>query len=224
MAFVNPNKPVGLSPTKYLNGSKWIGQASMYAIAAADTGGYWQGDLVKLAAGGDPATGLKYVTLGTAGAAAVGVVVAVGPGTNSVGSSGQGGGAGGPLINPNNLSTTNRPAAAQSGVWYALIVDDPNVIFEIQEGGSGTNLTAATGTGNADIVYAAPAAGVVYSGTMLNNGAIDTTATRNLKIVSFAQRIDNHFVTSPTTGGGFQKWLCLINNHQYKGGTGTLGV
>lgn len=224
MAFINVSKPVGLSPTKYLNGAKWTGQANMYFIPAADTNGYSPGDLVTLGAAGDPNTGLAGITLATAGNAAVGVVVAVGIGTNPVGFSGQGGGAGGPLINPNNLAVTSRPAAAQAAGWYALIADDPNIIFEIQEGGAGTNLTQAVIGNNANILYAAPATGVVYSGTTLNNASVATTATLNLKIMSLAQRIDNHFSTSPATGGGGQKWNVLINNHQYKGGTGTLGV
>lgn len=217
--WVNPNKPAGLSPVRYLNGAKWDGKTRMYSIAAADTNAYWVGDLVKLQNAGDANTGLAGITLGTTGAAAVGVVVAVGPGTNSVGYSGQGGGAGGPIINPNNLAQTNRPAAAQSGVWYASVIDDPNVIFEIQEGGSGTNLTQTSIGKNANIVYAAPATGVFVSGTQLDNGSVNTTATLNLQILALAQRIDNHFVTSPATGGGGQKWWVIINNHQYRAGT-----
>lgn len=213
MAFVNPNKPAGLSPVKYLNGAKWTGQANMYAVAAADTNGYWVGDLVTLASSGDLTTGLPGFTLATAGNVAVGVIVAIG-----TGGVGQGGGAGGPIINPNDLSVIHRPAAAQATAWYALVSDDPNLIYEIQEGGSGTNLTAAIIGENADIVYAAPATGVAVSGTTLNNGAIDTTSTRNLKVLSFAQRVDNHFVTSPATGGGAQKWWVMINNHNYRNG------
>jgi hypothetical protein len=225
MAFVNPNKPAGLSPVKWLNAGKYNGQGSMYAIAAADTNGYWPGDVVKLVGACDASTGLTEVILAGAADPMVGVILAVGPGTNSVGASGQGGGAGGPLINVNNLSNTNRPAAAQTAVWYCLVEDDPNVIFEIQEGGTGTNLTAASGHGNGKIVYAAPATGVVVSGTMLDNATVGTgNATYMLKLYSFAQRIDNHFVTSPTTGGGYQKWWVIPNNHYYKGGTGTAGL
>jgi hypothetical protein len=228
MAFVNPSKPAGLSPIAYLSGAAWNGQARMYFIAAADTNGYWPGDVVTLAAAGDAATGIAGVTLATAGNPAVGVVVAVAGPNNSVSSSGNGGGAGGPPINPNNLLITARPAAAQTTGWYAWVADDPNLIFEIQEGGAGTNLTQAVLGNNANFIYAAGTTvggnGYGYSGTTLNNGSVANTATLNLKIYSFAQRIDNHFVTSPTTGGGAQKWWVLLNNHQYKGGTGTLGV
>jgi hypothetical protein len=63
---------------------------------------------------------------------------------------------------------------------------------------------------------------VNVSGTQLNNGSVATTATLNLKILRFGQRIDNHFVTAPATGGGAQKWEVVINNHVYRGGT--LGI
>jgi len=76
---------------------------------------------------------------------------------------------GGPLANPANLNQNFRPTGAQAVNYYAAVVDDPNVIFEIQEGGAGTNLTKSSLNRNANIVYAAPATGVVVSGTMLDN-------------------------------------------------------
>lgn len=219
MAFVNPNKPAGLSFVENINGTK-LSKLRMYYIAAADTNAYYPGDLVTLAGGlGDPATGIAGITLATAGNVALGVLAAVGVGTNPVGSSGQGGGAGGPYINPNNLSITNRPSGAASAGYYAAVIDDPEAIFEIQEGGSGTNLTYIVAGKNANILYAAPATGVVVSGTTMNNVGVATTSTLNLQILCAAQRTDNHFVTAPTTGGGSQKWWVRINNHQFRAGT-----
>jgi hypothetical protein len=58
--------------------------------------------------------------------------------------------------------------------------------------------------------------------TLTDTAAPATTATLNLKIISLAQRIDNHFSTTPTTGGASQKWWVLINNHSYRGGVATL--
>jgi hypothetical protein len=219
MAFVNISKPSGLSPVEYINGAKWDGKVRMYYIAPADTNAYWPGDLVTLANAGDPATGIAGITLATAGNVAVGVVQAIGVGNNQVGASGFGGGAGGPYINANNLAAVSRASGAQPIAYYAAVIDDPNVIFEIQEGGAGTNLTYSAIGNNANIVYAAPATGVVVSGTTLNNASVATTATLNLQILSLAQRIDNHFVTSPATGGGGQKWWVRINNHQFRAGT-----
>lgn len=213
MAFVNPSKPAGLSPKRYLNGAKYDGKGQVYSIAAADTNPYFPGDLVTPTATGD-ANGIPGITLATAGNVAVGVVVAVG--TNpTLGWLPPGG----PYINPNNLNIVNRPSGAQATVYYAFISDDPNIIYEIQESGAGTNLTTAACNNNGNILYAAPAAGVNVSGTTLNNVGVTTTATLNLKILRLCQRIDNHFVTNPATGGGAQKWEVLINNHVYRAGT-----
>jgi hypothetical protein len=124
---------------------------------------------------------------------------------------------GGPYINVANMgSTIFRPTGAQTQNYYALVSDDPNIIYEIQEGGSGTNIAATNFQGNSNILYAAPATGVFVSGTTLNNTALPTTtATLDLKVLRLAQRIDNHFTTNPATGGGAQKWEVLINNHQF---------
>jgi hypothetical protein len=216
MAFVNPNKPSGLSPVATLSGSDWTGKGRVYAIPTTDsTNNYFQGDLVSLvgggSAGGDTVTGLPYVSLTAAGAAAVGVIQAIG--TNPSG----------PFINPNDLSKIYAPLT-KTVTYYAYVLDDPNIIFEIQEGGAGTNLTASTAVGrNANLLLGAAstaaAPGVYVSQTVLTDTAAPTTtATLNFKIISFAQRPDNHFLTVPTTGGAAQKWWVLLNNHSYRAG------
>lgn len=212
MAFTNPNKPAGLVPVFHLQGLNWNSAVHMYAIPAGDTHAFYPGDLVDLQANCDAATGLRQITLATAGSTAVGVVAAVG-----IGNAGPAG-AGGPYINSNDLSKTFRPSGAQTPVYYAAVIDDPYVVFEIQEGGTGTNLAAGTATTEANILYAAPATGVFVSGTTLDNGSLGSSATKNLKFYSFKQAIDNHFVTTPATGGGSQKWWVLINNHRYRAG------
>jgi len=214
MAFVNPNRPSGLSPLRYLNGAKYDGKVNTYAIAAAVATPFYVGDLVSLATGGSP-LGIPNIALTAAGSnPAVGVIVAVGLLPF------------GPYINVNDLSKISRPTGAQTQIYYAAVSDDPNIVYEIQEGGSATNLTSATALSkNASIVYALPATGVVVSGTMLDGGTVSTaTATLNLKILKFVQRIDNNFVTSPATGGGAQKWEVIINNHTFGRGTGTVGI
>lgn len=213
MAFVNPSRPAGLSPIRYLNGAKYDGKGQMYCVLAADTNPYFPGDLVTPQNTGD-ANGIPAVTLATAGNVAVGVIVAIGTlqGTGYLPP-------GGPYINAANLNLVNRPTGAQPSVYYALVSDDPNIIYEIQEGGAGTNLTTAAVNNNANILYAAPAAGVNVSGTTLNNASVAATATLNLKILRLVQRIDNHFLTSPATGGAAQKWEVLINSHVYRAGT-----
>jgi hypothetical protein len=206
MAIVNPNKPAGLAAVKHILGNSMVGQGNMYTVLAADTNPYFIGDLVDLTGIGD-SRGIPGITLATAGNPAVGVIAAIGVNPD-----------GGPYVNINNLALVNRPTGAQPVNYYALVMDDPYLIFEIQEGGAGTNLTTAFVGKNANILYAAPAAGVAVSGTTFNNATTATTATLNLKLLGLVRRADNAFTTSPTTGGGAQKWWCTINNHRYKAG------
>lgn len=214
MAFVNPNKPAGLSPIKYLNGANYDGKGQVYSILAANTNPFYVGDLVSLVAGGAATAadtnGIPAITLATNGAAVLGAIVAVGANSAQFPD-------GGPYVNVANMGNTiYRPAGAQPQNYYALVSDDPNIIYEIQEGGAATNLTRNAVGRNAQFLYAAPATGVFVSGTTLDGGnANGTAATIALKIMRLVRRIDNNFVTNPATGGGAQKWEVLLNNHVF---------
>lgn len=206
--MANADRPSGFSPVKMITGAPYNGQANLYAILAADTNGYAIGDPVTSASGGASATGVPAVTIGVAGAAWRGVIVGLfdtagvhsyKPGVTLVG-------------NPNSIV---RPAAAQTGDWFALVVDDPNVVFEVQEVSGGTALTAADVGLNANGV--AGTNNGYISGWELDNATEATTATLNCKILGLSPRSDNEI-------GEHAKWLVIINNHQLKGGTGTAGV
>lgn len=194
----NVNRPSGLAPSRYLNGADWNGGGNMYSIPTTDTNKLSIGDPVKLSGSGD-ARGIPGVLQATAGAACVGVILAIG--TNPEG---------GPYIDPTNLNIVQAPAT-KLVVYYALVCDDPNVIFEVQEGGSGTALAATNIGENIDFLAAAPATGVVVSGFTIDNANHDTTSTRNCRLFGLVRRSDNAF-------GAFAKWLVLINNHQYRAG------
>jgi hypothetical protein len=213
----NQNKVSGLTPVKYLNGADWTGQANMYHINSADTNAYYVGDPVSLVAGVEGVAGESYglqtIQVGQVGAANVGVVVGVSSNPRGLG----------PIINPADLTKTWRPAAAQTTGWFALVVDDPQVVFEIQEQGTGTVLTVAATSKNANFALAAPAAGSNVSGAYLNNAtAPATTNTYNLKLLGLSQKYDPSNALY-NTFGLYAKWLCLLNNHyygQYGGRTG----
>lgn len=204
MAFVNPIKASGLSPVRYLNGAKYNGKGQIYSILAANTNPFYMGDIVTLVGGGGAtaadASGIPAITLAATTNTTVGVVV--GLGTNQYGS----------YSNPQNLNIPYRPTGAQPQNYYALISDDPNIIYEVQEGGAGTNLTASAVGRYSPFIYAAPATGVVVSGTQINN-ATNQAAVTDLFLYRLAPRIDNHFVTSPAAGGGGQKWWVMLGKH-----------
>jgi hypothetical protein len=194
--MANANRPSGLSPVKHLNGSPFNGQANVYQIAAADTHGYAIGDPVVSSGSGD-ANGVPGITLAAATGAIRGVIV--GLGTSESG-----------IFNPNNLNQTIRPAAAQTQDWYAMVVDSPDVIYEVQEVSGGTQL-AATDIGTNTNLLVGTNNGF-QSGWLLDNATKGTTATIQCRILGLARRSDNTF-------GAYAKWLVLINNHELHAGT-----
>lgn len=199
--MANSNTPFGLAPVEYLSGAPWNGQCRRYCIPSTDGNAFAIGDVV-VPAGSADAKGIMTVTLATPGSGVLGVIVGMG-----------GEKYGGPSVDPSNLGTTIIPAT-KTKAYYVLVADDPNIIFEVQEIGTGTALTAAEVGRNANLV-AGTNNGYV-SGWLLTNSTEDVTATLDVKLMGLSQRIpDNTF-------GAYAKWNVLINNHYYR--VGSLGL
>lgn len=198
--MANANKPMGLSPVQYLSGAPWSGQARVYYIASTDNNAFAIGDPVASSGSADT-NGVPGITLATAGAgnAIRGVVVGLGTKESL-------------MADPNNLNTTVVPATKTQN-YYALVVDDPSVIFEVQEIGTGTTLTAAAVGLNCDL--AAGANNGYVSGWVLDNATEAAGATLQVRLLGLARRQDNAF-------GQYAKWLVKINNHELAAGTAGL--
>ena len=197
--MANANRPTGLSPVQNLIGSPYNGQARQYSIAAAYATALYIGDPV-ISSGTSDAAGVQGIALAAATGPIRGVIV---------GLSDQPFQSGAIVGNPN---ITYRPAAAQSTVWYAMVVDDPNVIFEVQEHSNGTALAAAD-IGLNQVLYLAAGNGYV-SGWMVASATDATpavTATLQVRLLGLAQRVDNAF-------GAYAKHLVLINAHELRVG------
>jgi hypothetical protein len=217
----NINKPSGLTPVKYLNGADWTGGGNLYYIDSTDTNAYYPGDLVSPKAGLDQWSGIPTITLTVSGTNTIVQGVAIAFGASPTTSSSL---RGGPYIDPTNLTLTSVPATKTKN-YFALVVDDPNVVFEIQECAVGTTASTAlsytNATKNAYFLYAAPATGVYISGTTLDNGvnsgntpATTAAAPYFLRMLGLSQRID------PATAnynffGLYAKWLVKLNNHAF---------
>lgn len=195
--MANANRPSGLAPVGNILTGSYNGQARIYSIAQADGNAYAIGDPVKSSGDADT-NGVAGVTLGTAGAAVRGVIVSAG-GLVRAGFFGD----------PTNLLTTVIPAT-KTKVYYVAVVDDPFVIFEMQEINSGTAFTSAEVGLNANFV-AGTNNGFV-SGFTIDNSTEATTATLNVKLLGLAQRSDNAY-------GLAAKWLVLLNSHELRAGT-----
>ena len=92
-----------------------------------------------------------------------------------------------------------------------MVVDDPAVIFEIQDDGLNA-LTATACNKNASFTVANPTGLSQLSASVLNTGSVATTNTLNLKIMGLIQRDDNAF-------GVNAKWAVKFNLHELLGGT-----
>ena len=201
--MANVNRPGGLKPVSYLNGAPYTSQARLYSVPVNSTALYI-GDPVTLSGSADT-NGLAGVAIGVAGSAVIGVVVGFLVAPPSVS-----------LVASNiDLTIRSIPASA-TVVQYALVADDPNLIFEIQDGQ--TVATALVDIGrNTNFLIAAGATTYSDSGTVTAATLTDST-TANLKLMGFTQRVDNQ------PAAAYAKLLVKINNHAYAAGTGTAGI
>jgi len=197
----NLNAPKGFSPVKYLSGSAWNGAANLYYIPSTDGLIYSPGDAVKSLAQSD-ANGVPGVVKAAGTDALRGIVIAcmVSPpyGQSLVGTT-------------LDLAVQNIPAA-KTKAYYVLVVDEPDVLFEIQD--NGLSVIAATSMSkNFTFTVANPTAPAQNSASVLLNSSVGTAATLNLRLMGAVQRDDN----DPTLINA--KWLVRINMHELSGAT-----
>lgn len=101
----------------------------------------------------------------------------------------------------------------------ALVLDDPNIIFTIQEtdgsGTAGTPLALTDINLNANFRVGTGSTATGLSGASINNATEAVTSTLNLKIIGLDPYPGNAV-------GSYANWLVMINNHDFR--TGTSGV
>ena len=188
----NVDRIAGFKPVRHLNGMPWNGKANMYYFAAGDGTATFIGDAVKSAGSAD-ATG-KYPTI--AQAAATNVIRGV-----VIGFSDQ------PYISV-DTSDLNRAYRPASTAMYALVVDDPDVIFEIQEDNVGNDMDADMVGLSTDITVGT---GDTASGkSAMELDSSDTaTALGQCKILGVSNKEDNAL-------GTYCKWDVLIIEHEMR--------
>lgn len=198
--MANTSRIRGLKYLGKTSGSPGNVQVNMYLCPSADGTAVFVGDLVKSggtagAAGvivnGQDCEGMPTIAQGTAGAAARGVVV-------------------GFLPKQTDLSVLHREASTNR---IALVVDDPDALFEIEA--NSTGLVAADVGANANISVGSGSTTTGQSGNVLDEATVATTSTLNLKIMGLVKRPDNAI-------GASDKVVVKINNHELS--TGVTGV
>jgi hypothetical protein len=186
--MANTHSPAGFRPVMHRNGAPYAGQFRQYSVAAGYGTQLMIGDAVILAGTSQTINGrvLSDVERCATGGVPCGVVIGVQPDTQD---------------------SLRYRAASTLRVLY--VADDPDLVFEIQEGNSGTALTANDAGLNADFVVASGSTVTGLSGTMINNATEQTTNTLDLHLMAPVSRQDNEI-------GYSCKWLVTFNRHQYR--------
>lgn len=186
--MANANTPFGLKPVR-TTGGPVTGAAEVYTVAAADGTAIYIGDAVTTTGVGTAQTvnGVTYPDCVIAATTDIitGVVIGVLPETEA-----------------------SLPYRAASTLRRLLVVTDPNVIFECQEGNSGTPFTANDAGLNCSLSVVAGNTTTGLSGTVLDNSTEATTNTLLIKLIAPVNRPD-------LTPGLANKWLCRINRHRF---------
>lgn len=196
--MANVDRPRGARPVKHLNGNPWNGEFNIYVALAGESNNLFIGDFVAHGGSGDATGKYPSVTLATVGTgnAILGVIVGFGDNPQL-------------MANVADLSLRYRPASTAK---YIAVVDDPNVIFEIQEVSGGTPLAVTALGNNAPFVAGAGNTSTGLSGHEMNNAG-EVVTTEQLRILRLAPQIDNAL-------GEHAKWWVLINEHELKEAAG----
>lgn len=197
----NSNAPLGFIPSQHVDGSPWNGALRSYPIASAYGTAMYTGDPVAMQADGT-------IGIGVAGAPIRGVFMGCFY-TTAAG-----------IYTPAQYWPAS--TVVKTGTTaYALVVDDPSVVFDIQEtdgsSGAGTPLALADRGLNINFAVGTGSAASGRSGASINNTTEATTVNLNCKIIDLAPRPGN-------VVGNYANWLVVINNHDLKGGYGTSGT
>lgn len=198
--MANLNAPRGLVPVRYLDGSAWNGATNMYYIPSTDGSAYSPGDMVKSAAvsDGNGVMGIqKALGTDTIRGVIVGFLQSPPYGTS--------------LLAPSLDLTLQNIPAVKTKAYYALVVDDPTVMFEVMDDG----LNILTGTAvnkNASMTVANPTPPGQNSATVLNTASVAVTQALNFRIMGLVQKDDNAF-------GQYARWLVRCNQHELMGNT-----
>lgn len=185
--MANTNTPTGLNPVRYLSGAPYNGAINYYSVAAGYATAIYIGDPVVIAGTAQTVNGVVYPDVQKAATTDVitGVVVGV--------------------VADNRDSLIYRAA---STLRILMVADDPNLLFEVQEGTGGTPLTANDIGLNVSFAAGTPSTVTGRSGLNIDNATEATTNTLALKLFGLVNRADNAV-------GDSAKWLVRINRHRY---------
>jgi len=198
--MANVNQPKGFVPSRYQNGNPYNGASNVYCIPSTDGSIMSVGDAVKTAAGGD-ANGIPNIQKATGTDTVRGVIIGfLPPGMNNPS-----------LVGVNLDLTLQNIPATKTKAYYALVVDDPEVLFEVMDDGLSA-LTQTSCNKNASFTVANPTSPAQNSASVLSTASIGTVNTLNLKLMGLVQKPNN-------TYGVNALWLVKWNLHEFNSPT-----
>jgi hypothetical protein len=189
--MANSDTPFGFKPVKHLIGASWNGKVNTYYVPSSDGTAIYKGDAVKSAGSADSTGKFPSVTQAAAGDLIRGIVVGFGD-------------------NPYVMShpdTPNRDYRPVSTAMYVFVVDDPFVIFEIQEDSVANNLAVTEVGLSTNVVVGSGSTVTGKSGMELDSSDTATDGNGQCKILRVVDREDNALGTNC-------KWEVLIVEHE----------
>ena len=215
--MANSARPFGLKPVRHIDGSPWIGQATLCVVLGADTSDYFIGDAVMFGGSGD-ANGIpsviKYANAGNAATATCGTIVGVHKVRPTIGS-----------LEGASLELEEKSLLGSiTSDQFVMVVMDTAVVYECRSDTTGLRRNHIGS--NVDITVTAPSNRKQLSATVLAGtgatGAPAATATFPFRIIGFKQSPDNEINASAATDEPSIVALVVPNEHAFK--VGTLGL
>jgi len=188
--MANTDRPFGFKPVGHLMGSSWNGKANVYYIPSSNATALFKGDAVQLTGGCTDDGKYPAIAQATAGDPIVGVIIGFGEAPNI-------------MIKADYPNRVHCPVSTE---MYALVVDDPFVIFEIQEDSVGAAITSSQIGFSTDITIGTGSTTTGLSAMELDS-SLAATANGQCKILRAVNREDN-------TLGDNCKWEVLIVEHE----------
>jgi hypothetical protein len=187
MASTSPNRPSGAKPSRYLSGADWNGQTNMYAFNASNSVAAYKYDLVSF-----DTTNRSLALTDNYMPALPNVMTVASDITTAI----QRGVVVGFLVEPEfNMTVTASLGLmyrVASTKRYAQVVDDPFVVFTVQEEAqSYTSTTANAINKSAGTDYIAGSTTTGVSGMTLKSSDVQTAAVRPFRILRYTQTVDN---------------------------------
>ena len=198
--MANSDRPSGLKPLRHADGSPWNGMFNIYYHPATDSTPIFKGDAV-FHGGTSDATGKYPVVTQDTGDITTLVGVAIGFGYT-------------PQLSArhDNLNAVNYAAA--STAVYVAVVDDPFVVYEIQENGESDPFVVADIGLNCDILATDGSTVTGVSAFELDSdGTSEADTTFQCRILRVVDRVDNAL-------GAHCKWEVMLNEHWLVSTTG----